>query len=58
MELERRLHSLEIGGSLKYYGVHEHQEYKKGSAVTYGGSLWVALRDTLAIETPPVMNGS
>ncbi|WP_131829894.1 hypothetical protein [Consotaella salsifontis] len=50
--LNHRISELEQGG-VKFCGVHQRAlAYRKGSAVTSDGSLWIALRDASEGEQP------
>jgi Zn-dependent protease len=50
--LAARVEALEIGG-IKYLGTWQRAlSYRKGTVATSGGSLWIALRDTVEGEQP------
>ncbi len=56
--LEARVAEAEKGG-LRYEGTHQRAaQYKRGSVVTKGGSLWVALRTIEDGEIPGEGNNS
>jgi len=52
--LEKEVEALQERGALKYCGTFKAgTDYEKGDAITYGGSLWVALNDTTAEPPGP-----
>ncbi len=56
--LSLRVQEIEARG-LSYEGTFQRaQSYRRGSAVTHGGSLWIALRQVEAGETPGITHGA
>jgi hypothetical protein len=52
--LEARVAELEARPELRYLGIHEEgKEYRAGSAVTLGGSVWIAEQRTRATPGDP-----
>jgi hypothetical protein len=55
---EARLANVEGDGHLRFRGVHQRGEaYPVGSAVTAGGSLWIAVLPVVAGDLPGKVRG-
>jgi hypothetical protein len=56
-KLEARLAELETRG-VEYRGIHQRAcDYRRGALVTFDGSIWAAVRDVAAGETPGQSSG-